>query len=103
MFGNILVAIDGSQDADQALSQAIDLAESEHACLTLFSAVVSPPAAAYLGAGGAVAATIARDAEAETEMILRDGARRVADGDSGSTVVTRYPVRPSLIQQIRDR
>ncbi len=102
MFGNILVAIDGSQDADQALSQAIDLAESEHACLTLFSAVVSPPAAAYLGAGGAVAATIARDAEAETETILRDAAQRVPDGLSVSTVLSRDPVRPALIHQILD-
>ena len=39
MFLNILVAIDGSPDADEALTQAIDLAESEHARLTLFSAV----------------------------------------------------------------
>jgi nucleotide-binding universal stress UspA family protein len=29
MFHNILVPIDGSPDADQALTQAIDLAECE--------------------------------------------------------------------------
>jgi nucleotide-binding universal stress UspA family protein len=46
MFRNILVAIDGSPDAEEALVQAIDLAESEHTRLTLFSAVPAPPTAA---------------------------------------------------------
>ena len=49
MFQNILVAIDGSPDAEQALTQAVDLAESERARLTIFSAVVMPPTAAYIG------------------------------------------------------
>jgi nucleotide-binding universal stress UspA family protein len=102
MFQNILVAIDGSPDADQALIQAIDLAESEHARLTLFSAVVTPPASAYLGAGGGVAATIARDAEDETATILRTAVERVPDQVSVSTVLSSGPVRPALIHQIKD-
>jgi nucleotide-binding universal stress UspA family protein len=101
MFGNILVAIDGSPDAEQALTQAIDLAESEHARLTLFSAVVTPPAAAYFGAGGGVAATLARNAEAETETILREAVQRVPDGVSVSIVQSSEPVRPALIEQIK--
>jgi nucleotide-binding universal stress UspA family protein len=100
MFQNILVAIDGSRDADQALAQAIDLAESEHARLTLFSAVVTPPAAAYFGGGGGVAATLARDAETETEAILRGAVARVPDGVSVSTVQSGDPARPALIHQI---
>ena len=103
MFRNILVAIDGSPDSDQALTQAIDLAESEHSRLTLFSAVVTPPAGAYIGGGGAVAADLARDAETETETILRTAARQVPDQVSLSTVLSSDPVRPALIHQIKDR
>src|SRR5216684_758882 len=102
MFRNILVAVDGSPDADQALSEAIDLAESQHARLTVFSAVVAPPAAAYLGGGGGVAATIARDAETEAETILRTAVERVPDGVSVSRVLSTDPVRPALIHQIKD-
>ncbi len=101
MFQNILVAIDGSPDAEQALTQAIDLAESEHARLTLFSAVVAPPAAAYFGGGGGPAATVARDAETETETILRDAVDRIPDGISLITVQSSEPVRPALIHQIK--
>jgi nucleotide-binding universal stress UspA family protein len=102
MFKNILVALDGSPDADQALPQAIDLGESEHARLTLFSAVVSPPSAAYIGAAGGVMATLARDAETEAEAILREAVQQVPDGVSVSSVLSREPVRPALIRQIED-
>jgi nucleotide-binding universal stress UspA family protein len=101
MFQNILVAIDGSPDADRALTEAIDLAASEHARLTLFSAVVTPPAAAYIGAGAGVAATLARDAEVETERILRTAVDRVPGRVSVSTVRSSEPVRLALIHQIK--
>ena len=100
MFHNILLAVDGSPDADQALAQAIDLAESERARLTLFSAVVTPPAAAYIGAGGGAAAAFVRDAEIETGKILREAVERVPEGVSVSTVLSSEPVRLALIHQI---
>ena len=101
MFHNILVAIDGSPDADQALAQAVDLAESEHTRLTLFSAVVSPPAAAYGGVSGQVVANLLHDAEAETEELLRTAAQRIPDDVSVSTVLSSQPVRPALLHQIK--
>jgi len=100
MFQNILVATEGSPDAYRALAQAIDLAESEHALLTIFSAVVTPPTAAYIGGGGAVAAAFAATAETETERILREAVARVPDGVSVSTVLSGEPVRLALIHQI---
>ena len=100
MFQNILVAVDGSPDADQALTQAIDLAESEHARLTLFSAVVTPAPVAYVGVSGDVTANLIRDAKTETETILRAAVQRVPDRVSVSTVLSGEPVRLALIRQI---
>jgi nucleotide-binding universal stress UspA family protein len=101
MFRNILVAIDGSPDSDQALTQAIDLAESEHARLTLFSSVVTPPAGAYVGVSGEVVANLSRDADAEAETIMRTAAEMVPDQVSLSTVQSDEPVRHALIHQIK--
>lgn len=101
MFHNILVAIDGSPDAEEALTQAIDLAESQHARLTIFSSITTPPAVAYTSVSGEVAANLARDAEADTEKILRTAVERVPDGISVSTVASKGHVMPALLEQIK--
>jgi nucleotide-binding universal stress UspA family protein len=100
MFRNILVALDGSPDSDRALTQAIDLADSERARLTIFSAVAAPAAVAYVGVSGAVVAGLLRDAEAETDSILRSAVERVPDQVSVSTVRSSEPVRSALLGQI---
>jgi nucleotide-binding universal stress UspA family protein len=100
MFHDILVAIDGSPDADQALRQAIDLAGSEHARLTIFSAVVTPPAVTYVGVSGSVLADLTRDAEAETAATLRAAVSLVPDGVSVTTTLSHDPVRTGLLHEI---
>ena len=101
MFRNILVAVDGSPDSDQALIQAIDLADSENARLTIFSAVVAPPSVAYVGVSGEVVADLIRDAAAETEAVLHRAVEQVPDQVSVSTVRSSEPVRSALLGQIR--
>jgi nucleotide-binding universal stress UspA family protein len=101
MFRNILVAVDGSPDADEALAQAVDLAASQRARLTIFGAVVAPPASAYLGGGAGVAATIAVDAEAEVSELLRRAAEQVPEGVSVTTVQSSEPVRAALMHQVK--
>jgi nucleotide-binding universal stress UspA family protein len=102
MFHNILVALDGSPAADQALTDAIDLASSEHAQLTLFTAIVPPPVGAYYGAAGDAVTTMINDARAEAEAIVRGGRDRVPDDVSVTTVVSMEPVLPALLGQIED-
>jgi nucleotide-binding universal stress UspA family protein len=101
MFHNILVAVDGSRHADQALTQAIDLAESEHTRLTLITAAADLPGPAYLLPGAPVGKLIA-DARAEAEAILRRARDRVPDDLPVTTVLTDQPIRTAVIRQIRD-
>ena len=102
MFHNILVAVDGSQHSDEALADAIDLADRENARLTLFTAVVQPPAAAFFGATGDAVADMFQQVEAQAEAILRRARDRVPDHLSVTTVLSTDPVGPALIRQIKN-
>jgi nucleotide-binding universal stress UspA family protein len=99
MFHNILVLVDGSPDAEQALTEAIDLAESEHADLTLVTAVTQLPATAYVTAGEAVGKLL-EDAHAEAEAILGRARERVPDEVAVAAVLSEQPIRVGLIEQI---
>lgn len=99
MFRNILVAVDGSPDADLALSEAIDLAESERSRLTVLTATSQPPATAYMAAGEEVGRLI-EDALAEAEAILRRARERVPDDLPVTTVLSQKPIRTALMTQI---
>jgi nucleotide-binding universal stress UspA family protein len=102
MFHNILVAVDGSQHADRALSHAIDLAESEHARLTVITAVVAPPAVTYFGASGESVGTLSQDAEEEAKAILRRARDRVPEDVSVTTILSHRSIDTALIRQISD-
>ena len=100
MFRNILVAVDGSPDAAEALRDAIDLAESEHTRLTLVTAVPRIPATGLL-VPGAVTDDAFADTRAWAEAILRRALDHVPDDLPVSTVLTDQPIRPALIRQIK--
>jgi nucleotide-binding universal stress UspA family protein len=100
MFRNILVAVDGSADADEALTQAIDLAESERARLTLVTGVVNPPTTAYWGWAGSVAVQLADEARTYAASILAAARDRVPGDLPVTTILTPAPIRTALIDQL---
>jgi nucleotide-binding universal stress UspA family protein len=101
MFRNILVAVDGSPDADVALTQAIDLAEAQHSRVTLMTGVASLPAFTYAGGTAAVPEAI-RGAEAAAEDVIRRACDQVPDDLPVTKIVTHEPIRAALIAEIRD-
>ena len=100
MFHNILVAVDGSPDAEQALTQAIDLAESEHTRLTLITGVQKLPPIAYAGLTGAPLAQIDASTRSWAQAVLRRARDRVPDDLPVVTILTDRPIRTALIDQI---
>jgi nucleotide-binding universal stress UspA family protein len=101
MFHNILVPIDGSRDAEQALAHAIDLAESEHTRLTLLTAPAELPALGFLGAGE-VTATLLDDGRSQAEEILRRARDRVPDDLPAATVLAEAPIQMAILRQIKN-
>lgn len=95
MFRDILAAVDGSPHADKALAHAIDLAEAEHARLTLMTAV-SLPAITY----AAMTAEMIATAKSDAETILRQARDRVPEHLPVTTVLTCDPIRGALLRQI---
>jgi nucleotide-binding universal stress UspA family protein len=101
MFHDILVPVDGSPDAEQALTHAIDLAESEHTRLTLMTAVAELPATALMMAGEATGELI-QGTQAEAAEILQRARDRVPQDLPVSTVLTDQPIRLALVRQIEE-
>jgi nucleotide-binding universal stress UspA family protein len=100
MFRNVLVAVDGSADAEEALTQAIDLAESEHSRLTVITGVPRLPAVAYLGVSGEALAEMEADAWSSAESVLTRSRERVPSELPVTTILTRKPIRVALIEEI---
>ena len=100
MFHDILVAVDGSPEAEQALTQAIDLAEKGHTRLTLMTGAPKVPPIAYIGPTSAGVAEVDADALASAEALLRRARDRVPDDIPVTTILTEQPIRTALLEQI---
>jgi nucleotide-binding universal stress UspA family protein len=101
VFLNILVAVDGSEHAAQALRTAAQLAGEEHARLTLIAVVPPTPAAASLTAAG-VALTEAADLMGDTGKAIRAQADALPDDVSVTSLVVGGHPAAKILEQLRD-
>src|ERR1700742_2103647 len=69
MFRDVLVVVDATEDAREALSHAIELAQRERSRMTLITVERRLPACAYLGVAAALPLVIPA-AEAEARQVM---------------------------------
>jgi nucleotide-binding universal stress UspA family protein len=100
VFHNILVSYDGSPDSRQALDQAIDLAQSEKARLTVLTAVRSVPFAALSSSGASAVGELEQELAQEAEANVHEAASQVPANLPVTTIVSYKPIGPTLIEQI---
>jgi nucleotide-binding universal stress UspA family protein len=101
VFLDILVAVDGSEHAAQALRTAAQLANEEHARLTVITAVPPAPALAQITAAGA--------ALADVEHLMGDAGKRIRaqveelpDDLPVTTIVVSGHAAPAILDRLRE-
>jgi nucleotide-binding universal stress UspA family protein len=99
MFRDVLVVVDATSDAREALSQAIDLAQRERSRLTLITVEKRLPACAYLGVAAALPLVIPA-AEAEARQTMCEALAHVPADVPVTTVLASPPLRQALMAQI---
>jgi nucleotide-binding universal stress UspA family protein len=101
MFHNILVCVDNSPQAKCALRQAIDLAETQNARLTLLTAICRPPYWANTPMTAAGIEPLAEELEAEATQTLCRAVDRVPQSIPVTKILSEEPIRDALIAQIK--
>ena len=100
MFRNILVGVDGSPSSERALAEAIDIANSSRARLTILTAVCTPPAWAYAPASVAALQSLGPELEREAKDILAAAVDEVPKSVSVTSILSRRPVRKALSREL---
>jgi nucleotide-binding universal stress UspA family protein len=100
MFRNILISVDGSPHAEQALRQAVDIAAAGNGRLTILTAVPKASVWAANPAAAAVVQTLSEDLEHEFADVARHATAEIPDSIPVTTIVTHEPIRTALMHQI---
>jgi nucleotide-binding universal stress UspA family protein len=99
---NILIAFDGSPQAERALDVAIELAVTNHGRLTILTAAPHVPYLATTAASPQGVTALKRGMEAEAERTLCRAAERVPDHVSVTRIFTYAPIRRALVRTLED-
>jgi nucleotide-binding universal stress UspA family protein len=103
-FHRLLVALDGSANAELALAAAVRAAQRDHAALTLIT--VAPDAVAETARWAAFASCCAvqvqEDADAEACRILREAVKAVPEDIPVTTVLRRGRPGPQIVAFARE-
>jgi nucleotide-binding universal stress UspA family protein len=98
VFRDILVAIDGSRAAARALEEAGEMAQAMNARLTLISVAPQIPGLAYRA--GVNVGAMEREAETETDKILREAVASLPDDLPVTTVLKHGHAGEEIVKQI---
>jgi nucleotide-binding universal stress UspA family protein len=96
MFCNILVSVDGSAAAQQALTEAIDLASTGRARLTILTSIVRPSPWVYAPPTAAAFGPLAAELERESKEIMESAVAQVPEAIPVTKILTHEPIREAL-------
>lgn len=103
MFRNVLVAYDGSDHAERALREAIDIAGAGNGRLTIVTAICSPPQWTTATPETMLAARdLGPELEERGEALLQHAVSLVPETVPVTTLLTREPVRRALLARAAD-
>lgn len=101
MFRNILVSVDGSEHAQRALEEAIDIARTGRGRLTILTAVCQPPVWAASSIATTAAAVSALDLEREAVQVMKQAVAQVPAEVPVTTIISRRPIRAALMHAVK--
>jgi nucleotide-binding universal stress UspA family protein len=101
MFRNILVSVDGSDHAQRALDEAIDIARAGNARITILTAISQPPAWCASSIAVNAAALSAVELEREAVQVMQEAVARVPADVPVTTLISRRPIRTALMTAIK--
>jgi len=98
LFHNILVSVDASRHSDAALTEAIDLAQSGNARLTILTAVPKPTT--WTTTAAAASESLGPALEREAHETLCRAVDRVPESIPVTKILTHEPIRTALSHQL---